>query len=135
MRRHPFHPFHLLVHTINAHTQCCILKTKTLCLPLEFKLQETVIMSQTESIQKAGLSDHRGEEDVNKGDHVAWKWGGGMAEGHVQEVSTDKMTRETKKGVEVTRNGDKSNPALYIERDGNNVVKKQSEVYKVHDED
>ncbi len=92
-------------------------------------------MSQTESIERAGLSEHRGEEHVQEGDHVAWKWGGGMAEGHVAEVSTEKMTHATKKGVDVTRNGEEGNPALFIERGkGNPVVKKQSEVYKMHDE-
>lgn len=59
-----------------------------------------------------------------------------MAEGHVAEISADKMTKETKPGSEVTRNGSPDNPALYIDRGkGNNVVKKQSEVYKMHDED
>jgi Hypervirulence associated proteins TUDOR domain len=121
-------------------------------------------MSKTERIEAAGLSEHRGAEPVHEGDHVAWKWGGGMvshstcpklsrkmclqwanyyssccfitgmAEGHVAEVSDHKLTRETKPGVEITRNGEPDNPALYIERDGNNVVKKQSEVYKMHDE-
>lgn len=98
------------------------------------KLIYIVAMSQTEHIKGAGLSEHRGAEAVGEGDHVAWKWGGGMADGVVAEVSDSKMVHETKPGVNVTRNGEPDNPALYIERDGNNVVKKQSEVYKVHDE-
>lgn len=56
-----------------------------------------------------------------------------MAEGVVAEAVPGKLTRETKAGVEVTRNGEGDNPALYIERrGGSSVVKKQSEVYKVH---
>lgn len=89
---------------------------------------------QTEHIKEAGFSEERGSEPVQVGDHVAWKWGGGMAEGHVSEVSDTKMVKETKPGVDITRNGEPDNPALFIERDGNNVVKKQSEVYKMHDE-
>jgi hypothetical protein len=57
-----------------------------------------------------------------------------MAEGTVAEVSDEKMVRETKPGVEITRNGEPDNPAVYIERSGNNVVKKQSELFKMHDE-
>jgi hypothetical protein len=92
-------------------------------------------MSQTERIKEAGLSEDRGAEPIHQGDHVAWKWGGGMAEGHVSEISESKMVKETKPGVNITRNGEPDNPAFFIERDGgNDVVKKQSEVYKIHDE-
>jgi Hypervirulence associated proteins TUDOR domain len=92
-------------------------------------------MSQTERIKAAGLSEERGSEPVAEGDHVAWKWGGGMAEGHVSEISESKMVKETKPGVNITRKGEPDNPALFIEREGgNDVVKKQSEVYKMHDE-
>lgn len=92
-------------------------------------------MSQSERIKEAGLSEERGAESLEKGDHVAWKWGGGFAEGHIQDESTGKLTKETKPGVEITRNGTEDNPAFFIERGaGNPVVKKQSELYKVHDE-
>lgn len=57
-----------------------------------------------------------------------------MVEGHVAETSTEKLVKETKPGTNITRNGTEDNPAVYIEREGNNVVKKQSELYKVHDE-
>lgn len=57
-----------------------------------------------------------------------------MAEGFVAEAAPEKLTRETKKGVEITRNGTEDNPALFITREGgNSVVKKQSEIYKMHD--
>ena len=56
-----------------------------------------------------------------------------MAEGVVAEAVPEKLTKETKKGVEVTRNGTEGNPALFITREGgNSVVRKQSEVFKVH---
>lgn len=58
----------------------------------------------------------------------------GMVEGTVAETSTEKMVKETKPGTNITRNGTEDNPAVYIEREGNNVVKKQSELYKVHDD-
>lgn len=106
--------------------------TKTLERQLSFNSRT---MSQTEHIKEAGLSNHRGAEPVAEGDHVAWKWGGGMAEGHVAEVSESKLTKETKPGVSLTRNGEEGNPAVFIERGGKNpVVKKQSELYKMHDE-
>ena len=67
----------------------------------------------------------------NQGDKVKWDWGGGTAGGIVQSTFPEKTTR-TIKGTEVTRNGTKEDPALYIEQsDGDTVLKLGSEVQKV----
>jgi len=92
----------------------------------------------TERIKQSNLFEERGSEAVEEGDKVAWKFGKGMAEGEVAEVSESEMTRETKPGVNITRKGNSENPAVYIEREGqgkNPVVKKQRELYKIHDQD
>jgi hypothetical protein len=64
----------------------------------------------------------------NEGDKVTWEWGQGTASGEVQSVFEEKTTR-TIKGSEVTRNGTKDDPALYIKQDdGDTVLKLASEV-------
>ena len=66
----------------------------------------------------------------SKGDKVEWDWGDSTASGKVQSVFEEKTTRKIK-GSEVTRNGSKDDPALYIEQsDGDNVLKLSSEVRK-----
>jgi len=66
----------------------------------------------------------------SKGDKVAWDWGNGTATGRVEKTYARKITR-TLKGSEVTRNGTKDDPALYIEQeDGDGVLKLSSEVRK-----
>jgi len=65
---------------------------------------------------------------VNEGDRVTWKWGQGEASGKVKSVFDQKTTR-TIKGSEITRNGTKDDPALYIvQEDGDAVLKLASEV-------
>ncbi len=65
-----------------------------------------------------------------EGDHVKWKWGNGYGEGKVEKTYDKKITRKLQ-GSEVTRNGSKDDPALYIEQeDGDGVLKLASEVEK-----
>ncbi len=65
---------------------------------------------------------------ISEGDTVTWEWGNGTAKGTVQSIFAEKTTRKIK-GSEVTRNGSKDDPALYIEQeDGDNVLKLASEV-------
>lgn len=62
------------------------------------------------------------------GDKVRWSWGGGTATGTVRETFDRKVTR-TFKGAEVTRNGSREDPAIFIEQeDGDGVLKLASEV-------
>ena len=66
----------------------------------------------------------------SEGDKVEWDWGDGTAQGTVQSTFEEKTTRKIK-GNEVTRDGSKDDPALYIEQsDGDNVLKLASEVRK-----
>lgn len=68
--------------------------------------------------------------NIEEGDTVQWAWGNGTATGKVQSVFAEKTTR-TIKGSEVTRNGTKSDPALYIKQeDDDAVLKLASEVHK-----
>ena len=65
---------------------------------------------------------------ISEGDKVSWSWGDGRGYGEVQSCFEEKTTRKIK-GSEVTRNGSKDDPALYIEQeDGDNVLKLASEV-------
>ncbi|KIN71201.1 hypervirulence associated TUDOR domain-containing protein [Sulfitobacter guttiformis] len=67
---------------------------------------------------------------ISEGDKVEWDWGNGTATGKVQNSFDEKTTR-TIKGSEVTRNGTKADPALYIKQeDGDAVLKLASEVRK-----
>ena len=60
---------------------------------------------------------------------VTYAWGSGQPGGTVTQVESNApVTMETKNGNEVKKQGEESNPALYIARDGHDVVKKASEV-------
>ena len=59
---------------------------------------------------------------------VTWDWGSGKASGKILEVYKETVTKSLK-GDEVTRHGDKENPAYLIEQDdGDQVLKLHSEV-------
>jgi hypothetical protein len=62
------------------------------------------------------------------GTRVKWNWGNGEAEGEIETVYSEKITR-TIKGTEVTREASKDEPAYYIKQDdGDAVLKSHSEV-------
>lgn len=62
------------------------------------------------------------------GQKVLWDWGGGTAEGTIKDRYVRKVTRKIK-GSEITRNGDRDNPAYLIEQeDGDEVLKLASEL-------
>jgi hypothetical protein len=66
----------------------------------------------------------------SEGDRVKWSWGNGTGTGKVAKTYTSKTTRKID-GSEITRNGSKDDPALYIEQeDGGAVLKLASEVEK-----
>lgn len=68
--------------------------------------------------------------NFKEGDAVKWNWGSGEATGEVQSVFEKKTVRKIK-GSEVTRNGSRDDPALYIKQeDGDAVLKLASEVEK-----
>jgi len=51
---------------------------------------------------------------IRTGTTVKWKWGSSWAEGTVQEVHRDEVSRSTK-GEKVTRKGSDDDPAYVIE--------------------
>lgn len=65
---------------------------------------------------------------IEVGDIVAWKWGNGIAQGVVEEITHEKITIESK-GSLITRRGSAENPAVIIRhKSGNLVLKLQSEL-------
>lgn len=67
-------------------------------------------------------------DTFRKGQWVSWSWGDGTATGKIKDRYERKVTR-TIKGSEITRNGDKDDPAYLIEQDdGDEVLKLASEL-------
>ncbi len=67
---------------------------------------------------------------IKKGAKVSWKWGQGTAEGKVEEIHTEEVSK-TIKGKKITRKGSASDKALFIKQeDGSSVLKLESEVEK-----
>lgn len=70
------------------------------------------------------------EKNMKPGDHVAWKWGNGLAKGRVVSVHNEPTMLSTN-GKNVRRIGTKNNPAIIIEnKSGGDVLKLMSEVQK-----
>lgn len=62
---------------------------------------------------------------------VSWKWGSsGHPSGTVTEIKTHGSLEIESKGKRVRRNADLENPAVHIAREGNDVVKRASEITK-----
>lgn len=71
---------------------------------------------------------------MKPGDHIAWKWVNGLAQGVVKSVHQESTTIESK-GKLITRNGTADNPAIVItHKSGNDVIKLASEVQKIEKE-
>ena len=69
-----------------------------------------------------------GQKQIRTGSPVSWDWGNGTAEGKVQEIYREEVTKEIK-GNKVTRNGTQDNPAYLIEQEDNTkVLKLRSEL-------
>jgi len=68
-------------------------------------------------------------QDLNEGDEVSWKWGSGHPKGTVKDVVEDEATITTKRGNEVSRQGDEDNPAVVLEaKSGSDAIKLASEL-------
>ncbi|KAI1807518.1 hypothetical protein F4811DRAFT_549896 [Daldinia bambusicola] len=64
-----------------------------------------------------------------EGDKVSWNWGGGAPGGTVAETKEKGAIEiKTQRGNTVKRKADTNNPAVRIERSGNDVVKRASEL-------
>ena len=62
------------------------------------------------------------------GDIVFWRWGGGLAQGIVQDIIYDRA-EIVSKGKYIARNGTKANPAVIMDhKSGNPVIKLASEL-------
>jgi len=60
---------------------------------------------------------------------VSWKWGAGNPAGTVAETKEEgEIAITTQRGNTVTKKADPSNPAVRVERSGNDVVKRASEL-------
>jgi len=67
-------------------------------------------------------------DQVQEGDKVSWKWGAGHPSGVASEVKAGDLTVVSHRGNEITKKGTEENPAVHIERSGNDVVKRASEL-------
>ncbi|KAI0433202.1 hypothetical protein F5Y09DRAFT_338993 [Xylaria sp. FL1042] len=64
-----------------------------------------------------------------KGDKVSWSWGGGASGGTVAETRDQgEIAIKSKRGNTVKKNASPDNPAVHVERSGNDVVKRASEL-------
>lgn len=68
--------------------------------------------------------------NIKPGDHVAWRWANGLAQGVVQEIRPERTEIESK-GKRIVRNGSTQNPAIIIKHtSGTPVLKLASEIQK-----
>jgi len=68
-------------------------------------------------------------ETPEKGDKVSWNWGGGAPGGKVAETKEHgEIAIQSKKGNTIKKNASPDNPAVHIERSGNDVVKRANEL-------
>ncbi|KAI0468230.1 hypothetical protein F4859DRAFT_517418 [Xylaria cf. heliscus] len=60
---------------------------------------------------------------------VSWNWGGGAPGGTVTETKDKgEITIKSKLGNTIKKNASSNNPAVHVERSGNDVVKRASEL-------
>lgn len=60
---------------------------------------------------------------------VSWSWNGNNPSGVASEIKPGDVTVVSHRGNEITKTGTESNPAVHIERSGNDVVKTVSELH------
>ncbi|KAF9877115.1 DNA-binding protein [Colletotrichum karsti] len=63
-----------------------------------------------------------------KGDTVSWNWGNGQPEGKVLDVKEEKTTIETKRGNEVSRDGNPDDPAVVLDTGKSKAIKSNHEL-------
>ncbi|KAI7163473.1 hypothetical protein KC349_g1408 [Hortaea werneckii] len=69
------------------------------------------------------------DKEIKEGDEVSWQWSGGRPGGVASEVKEQgEITMETKRGNEVKKTAEPDNPAVKVDREGHDVVKKASEL-------
>ncbi|GAP85108.1 putative hmg-i hmg-y DNA-binding conserved site protein [Rosellinia necatrix] len=66
---------------------------------------------------------------VKQGDKVSWNWGGGAPAGTVAETKDEgEIAIQSKRGNTIKKNASPDDPAVHVERSGNDVVKRASEL-------
>ncbi|KAF9525208.1 hypothetical protein CPB83DRAFT_818928, partial [Crepidotus variabilis] len=73
------------------------------------------------------------DKNIQEGDDVQWNWGSGHPKGTVAEIKEDGKLEIESKGKQVHKNASPENPAVHVARDGNDVVKRMSELEKIGD--
>ncbi len=64
---------------------------------------------------------------ITKGTKVSWRWGKGTGHGTVRETFERRVQR-TIQGKRITRIGTKDNPAVLVETEDSQVLKRASEL-------
>ncbi|KAI9901939.1 hypothetical protein N3K66_003756 [Trichothecium roseum] len=81
----------------------------------------------TENKDKSTNGNNGGSKAAKKGpkpgDTVSWNWGSGQPKGKVLDVKGEKTTIETKRGNEVSRNGDSQDPAVVLDTGKSKAIK------------
>ncbi|KAL7423459.1 hypothetical protein Q5752_001039 [Cryptotrichosporon argae] len=67
-------------------------------------------------------------DQLQKGDEVSWNWGSGQPSGKVAEIVEGRAEVQSNRGNTIAKNGTADDPAVVIERSGNNVVKRAHEL-------
>jgi len=65
---------------------------------------------------------------VQAGDKVSWNWNGNNPSGVASEIKPGDVTVVSHRGNEISKTGTENDPAVHIERSGNDVVKTASEL-------
>merc|ERR1711939_517564 len=85
--------------------------------------------ARRDSSTKPIITGAMADKEIKEGDEVSWQWSGGRPGGVASEVKEQgEMTMETKRGNEVKKNAEPDNPAVKVDREGHDVVKKASEL-------
>merc|ERR1712072_618615 len=85
--------------------------------------------ARCDSSTKPIITGAMADKEIKEGDEVSWQWSGGRPGGVASEVKEQgEMTMETKRGNEVKKNAEPDNPAVKVDREGHDVVKKASEL-------
>ncbi|KAK6220963.1 DNA-binding protein [Colletotrichum tabaci] len=72
--------------------------------------------------------DDKTTKGPEKGDTVSWNWGNGHPEGKVLDVKGEKTTIETKRGNEVSRDGNPEDPAVVLDTGKSKAIKSAHEL-------
>merc|ERR1711939_469308 len=117
---HSHHP-HLWLSTVRDNVATALV----LAPPHIFRTLDARCDSSTKPIITGAMAD----KEIKEGDEVSWQWSGGRPGGVASEVKEQgEITMETKRGNEVKKNAEPDNPAVKVDREGHDVVKKASEL-------